>query len=225
MRHLARISVGIAGVLLCVIANAEDYENSRGNLMVVLRETQGVNKLDETLKPAGPAKATIDGKVVEFSPAWFDYLGDMHVRFVFDAPSTMRNLSTKEFAAFHLTPEEGIKVAMANLERVYGPPVASVWTAPVMIVEGKSPDLNSSYLLDHDFWAGLLKQHPEGIVAAVPKRGGLLYVPASDTKGFEGLRRSIGMLFSTSENQRVSSALYLFKDGHWSVFQAPVGAK
>lgn len=208
-----------------VTANSTDYDKSLGNLMLVLREVEGANKLDETLEPAGILKATIDGKVVEFSPAIFDFLGDMHVRFVFDGPTSMRGLTAEEFAAFHLTPDDGVKVAIANMKRAYGPPVASAWSHEVMIVEGNSPDLNSSYFLDRDFWIGLLEQHPEGVVVAVPKRGGLLYVPAANNKGVERLCRAIGMLYSTSEDQRVSSALYLFKDEHWSVFQAPIAAK
>jgi len=223
--RLSRISSTLAGAFFLVLASAADYDRSLSNLMVVLREVEGANKSDETLKASGPAKATIDGNVVEFSPAWFDFLGDMHVRFVFDAPSSMRGLTTEEFAAFHLTPEEGVKVAIANMERVYGPPVASAWSGGIMAVEGHSADLNSSYFLDRDFWVMLLKQHPEGIIVAAPKRGGLLYVPASDKKGVESLRRSIAMLFSTSGNQRVSSALYQFKDEHWSVFQPPVNAR
>jgi hypothetical protein len=61
---------------------------------------------------------------------------------VIDAPTTMRGLTVDEFAAFHLTPEEGVKVAIANIKRVYGPPIASVWTDGVMTVEGKSAALN-----------------------------------------------------------------------------------
>jgi hypothetical protein len=37
-----------------------------------------------------------------------------------------------------------------------------------------------------------------------------------------GLRNGIAYLYTSSENQRVSSALYLFKDDRWTVFQAPL---
>jgi hypothetical protein len=36
------------------------------------------------------------------------------------------------------------------------------------------------------------------------------------------LKRAIGELFSSSQRLRVSSALYLFKEGKWSVFQAAI---
>jgi hypothetical protein len=81
--------------------------------------------------------------------------------------------------------------------------------------------LDSSYFLDLEFWQDLLRVHPEGLVVGVPKRGGLLFVPASDIAAVNNFRRGIAPLFMTSENMRVSSALYLFKDTGWSVFQDP----
>ena len=91
-----------------------------------------------------------------------------------------------------------------------------------MQVKGKSPDLDSSYFLDREFWQMLLKQHPEGIVVAVPKRGGLLYTPLSNADAVDRLKRGVFKLYESSERLRVSSALYLFKDDKWTVFQAAV---
>jgi hypothetical protein len=39
------------------------------------------------------------------------------------------------------------------------------------------------------------------------------------------LREYIFDLSRSSESLRISSALYLFKDDRWTVFQAPVGAQ
>ena len=91
-----------------------------------------------------------------------------------------------------------------------------------MIVSGKSPDLDSSYFLDRAYWRGLLIEHPEGLVVAVPKRGGLLFTPASDARSVEALRRNVAQLHASSGTQRISSALFLFKDDHWTVFQPAV---
>jgi hypothetical protein len=91
-----------------------------------------------------------------------------------------------------------------------------------MQIQGKSPDLDSSYFLDRSFWNGLLQKHPEGLVVSVVKRGALFYTPLSDTKSVDGLRRSVALLHASSQHLRVSSALFMFKAGKWSVFQAPV---
>ncbi len=204
-------------------SSAAEPDANLKNLMVVLRESEGDNIKDVALKPMGSAKATLsDGKEVEISVAWFSFIGDMHIRFVYDSPSSMRNLTSEEFKALKLKPDEALRVAVSNIKRVYGSPKASPWDGGLMVVTGESSDLDSSYFLDSAFWKNLIKKYPDGLVVGVPKRGGLLFAPASDSKAVAGLRRSIGALFISSENMRISSALYLFKDNHWSVFQDPL---
>ena len=178
---------------------------------------------EESLTPTEKVRVKLpDGRELEVETGWFEYIGDMHIRFVFDGKQSMRGASPDDLKRLGLSPEEAVGVAVANIKRVYGAPVPVPWAGGLMSVEGQSPDLNSSYFLDRAYWQALSKKHPEGIVVCVAKRGGLLYAPISDTKAVDGLRRGVGYLHSSSESLRVSSALYLFKEDHWSVFQAPV---
>jgi hypothetical protein len=199
-------------------------ERTRENLMVVVRESIGANRADDAFTPTGKMKAKLaDGREVELEMAHWEFIGDTHIRFVFDGPQTMINATSQDLEKLGLKGvEDALALALANLERVYGKPVASPWEGGVMVVEGKSPDLDSSYFLDRSYWQSLLKSHPEGVVVSVPKRGGLLYAPLSDKSAVEGLKRGVGALYSSSQRLRVSSALFLFKDGKWSVFQAPI---
>ena len=93
-----------------------------------------------------------------------------------------------------------------------------------MQVVGRADDLNSSYFLDRPFWQSLEAQHPRGVVVAVPQRGGLLYAPADDQDAVAALSFSATAIYASSARSRVSSALYLFRGGHWSVFQRPLAA-
>lgn len=224
---LSRVIGFLAGVMMVPAVPAQPargFDDSASNLMVVLRESAGANKQDESLVPMGKAKAQLaDGKIVEIDTGWFSYLGDMHVRFVFDTPTSMPNATPKDLERLALTPEAALQLAVANVKRVYGEPQSRPWN-DVMQVQGKSSDLDSTYFLDKSFWQKLLIQHPEGLVALVAKRGGLLYAPLSDAKAVDGMRRTVSYLHESSGTQRISSALYLFRDGRWSVFQAAVPA-
>ena len=55
----------------------------------------------------------------------------------------------------------------------------------------------------------------------MPRRGGLVYAPVSNEAAVASLRFSAAALYAGGSGARLSSALYLFKDGHWSVFQPP----
>ncbi len=189
------------------------------NLMVVLRESEGLNKTDSTLRLAGPLKMTFDGKEVTLNMAWFEFIGDMHVRFVYDSPDTMVNVTYEEFSSLAMTAEKTLALAVQNIRATYGKPRFKPWKDGVLSVYGKSPDIDSSYFLDTEFWNGLSKHYSEGVVVAVPKRGGLLFAPINNSQAVEGLKKEIRELYLSSAGMRISSALYLFKDGQWSVFQ------
>jgi hypothetical protein len=212
----------LSAPLAAATETAQPVDTSAGNLLVVLRESRGENKQDESLLPFGKVHVTLsDGREMELETSWYQFLGDMHIRLVFDAGQTVQSASPEDLARLHLTPEEALKLAIANLERVYGAPAAQPWSGSLMQVQGGAPDLNSSYFLDREFWRGLLARYPDGLVVAVPRRAGLVYAPASDPMAVDNLRFSAAALYAGGPGARLSSALYLFKDGHWSVFQAP----
>jgi len=196
--------------------------NTRENFMVVVRESIGANRTEDAFTPTGKMKAKLaDGREIEFEMASWEFIGDTHIRFVFDGPQSMIGATPEDLERLGIDRvQDALALALANLKRVYGEPAATTWTGGLMAVEGKSPDLHSSYFLDRAYWSALTKLHPEGVVVAVPTRAGLLYTPLSDTQAVDGLKRAIGDLYSSGQRLRVSSALYLFKDGKWSVLQA-----
>ena len=201
---------------------AERFDVSEQNLLVVLRESPGANKQDDALTPFGKIKARLsDGREIEFEASWFQYLGDMHLRLVFDGERRVQSASPEDLEKLRLSPEEAISRAVDNLRRRYGHPVALPWSGGLMQVQGNAPDLDSSYFLDRDFWLDQLRQSPAGIVAAVPERGGLVFAKADDSMALASLRFSAAALFARNDRTRISSGLYLFKDGRWSVFQPP----
>ena len=145
-------------------------DRSRENLMVVVRESVGANRPDDAFTPIGKGKATLpDGRVIEMELASWDYIGDIHIRFVFDGPQIMINATPQDLSQLGLKGvDEALALAMANIKRVYGEPSAKPWEGGLMQVKGKSPDLDSSYFLDRSYWQSLLKEHPDGLVVPWP---------------------------------------------------------
>jgi hypothetical protein len=204
------------------MAQSTSTAKTRENFMVVVRESIGANRTEDALTPTGKMKARLaDGREIELELASWEFIGNLHIRFVFDEPQSMINATPKDLERLGITGvDDALTLALTNLKKTYGEPKATPWIGGLMSVEGKSPDLNSSYFLDRGYWSKLEKINPEGIVVAVPKRGGLLYTPLSNTQAVNELKRTIGELYSSSQRLQISSALYLFKDGKWSVFQA-----
>ena len=227
LKHVRNFALAAACAALVPLPGAAQdalapFDTSASNLMVVLRESRGENKQDESLKPFGKVQATLsDGRRIELETSWYQYLGDMHIRLVFDGGQSMQSASPEDLARLHLSPEQALSLAIKNLRRVYGAPDVQPWSGGMMQVQGGAADLNSSYFLDREFWRSLQLRHPEGLVVAVPRRGGLVYAPVSDEEAVADLRFSAAALYAGGPGARLSSALYLFKDGRWSVFRPP----
>ena len=145
----------------------------------------------------------------------------MHLRLVFDGERRVQSASPEDLEKLRLSPEQALSRAIHNLRLRYGHPVAEPWSGGLMQVHGNSPDLDSSYFLDRAFWLEQLRHSPAGLVAAVPDRGGLVFAKADDVAAVATLRFSAAALFASNDRTRISSGLYLFKDGGWSVFQSP----
>lgn len=196
-----------------------------GNLIAVLRESADAHLEHESLQPYGTVVVELpDGREMPIETSWFRFLGDMHIRLLFDSPTELQTASPQDLQRLQLQPEQAVQVAVANLRRTYGEPDVQPWPGGLTRVLGRADDYNSSYFLDREFWQGLQARHPKGLVVAVPQRGGLLYAPADDDDAVALLRFSAVALYTSARRERVSSALYLFRDGRWSVFQPPLGA-
>ena len=228
MSALNRLRAFAAGLVIVTTSTLaaptgdEVIDTSATNLIAVLRESLGENHPDETLLPYGRVVAELpDGKRIELATSWYHYIGDMHIRLVFDGGQSLQSASPNDLERLKLSPEAALDIAVKNMRRVYGTPYATPWTGALMQVQGRAPDLASSYFLDRDFWLNVQRDHPEGVIAAVPQRGGLVFAPANDDEALGELRFSLAALYAGANGRRVSSGLYLFKDGHWSVFQAP----
>ena len=122
-------SLAVAGGVHAAAAAAaagEQFETTAGNLLVVLRDSPGENKQDESLQPYGQLEGTMpDGRRVHFETSWYQYLGDMHIRLVFDGGQSLQSASPNDLERLKLSPEEALDLAVSNLRRVYGGPTAS----------------------------------------------------------------------------------------------------
>ena len=220
-----RTAAGLCLALAAIGAHGQPEEDAKltsVNLMPVLRRTAGANDSEEALRPYGKLRVPMpDGSQIELEPSWYQYLGDMHIRLVFDGKQSMQSASPEDLARLRLEPEHALALAVSNLRRVYGAPAVRPWSGSLMQVQGSSMDLNSSYFLDRAFWRELEGRHPAGLVAAVPSRGGLVFAPADDADAIAQLRFSTAALYASGTRTRLSSALYLFKEGRWTVYQAP----
>ncbi len=191
-------------------------------LRVLLRERVGANKLEESLAIVEPFEVEAEsGMRVSMAPAWYGLVGDLQLRLVRDTGDYVLTLHASQLDDLRLTADEAITVALANLRRQHGEPLAAPWHN-LQRVCGRDEGGSSAYFLDRPFWRARLAEHPDGVVAAVPRTDALLFAPLADAAAIDSMRQGIpGLHAGGGADYRLSSALYLFKDDCWTVFQAP----
>jgi len=194
------------------------------SLLFVLRERPGADKPDEALALVAPFEVPLPGgAVATMAPAWFDLIGDLQLRLVRHTPDHVLALHAHELEAAQLGVDDAIALALANLHRLHGPPVARPWHE-LQRVGGLGEDADSAYFLDRSYWRNRLGEHPDGLVVAVPRTDLLLFAPLADAAAVDRMRRGIPGLHAGGGDWALSSALYLFKDDRWRVFQPAVPA-
>jgi hypothetical protein len=94
----------------------------RENLMVVVRESVGANKRSEALVPFGRFVAVFsDGRQVTMEMPWWQFIGDLHIRFVFDGENEITNASLQDLKRLGLGDvNEALALSMDNIQRTHG---------------------------------------------------------------------------------------------------------
>jgi hypothetical protein len=190
------------------------------DLLLVLRERPGADKRDQALALVEPFDVPLPGgAAATMAPAWFDLIGDLQLRLVRNTPDHVLALHASELEDLALDVDQALALALANLHRLHGAPAASPWH-DLQRVDGRSEDVASAYFMDRAFWRARLREHPDGLVAAVPRTDLLVFAPRADAAAVHSMRRGVPGLHAQGGDWRLSSALYLFGDEGWSVFQA-----
>jgi len=193
-------------------------------VLVVLRERPGADKRDDGPTAVEPIEVPLPGgAVASMTPAWFDLIGDLQLRLVRSTADGLLTLHASELDALAPSIDEALALALANLHRQHGEPGARPWHN-LKRVGGRSEDADSAYFMDRAFWRARLAEQPQGLVAAVPRTDLLLFAPLADTAAVDSMRRGIPGLHAQGGDYRLSSALYLFRDDRWQVFQAAAPA-
>ena len=198
--------------------SADEPAIALDSLLFVLRERVGANKADESPALVEPFDVPIPGGVATMAPAWFDLVGDLQLRLVRHTADHVMALHASELDELQLDVDAALALALANLHRLHGAPEACAWH-DLQRVRGRDEDMDSAYFLDRAFWRQRLAQHPDGLVAAVPRTDLLLFAPLADAAAVDSMRRGIPGLHAGGGGYRLSSALFLFKEDRWRVFQ------
>lgn len=184
----------------------QEPARERDRLMVQLHPWPGERLPKETLRPS-PAQETVA----------YGYLGDLQFRLVFDEPGVAHASAVRpdDLARLELTPQKAVAYASLNSKRASGAPQIAPLGGGIHALRGQHLDYNATFLLDRTFWRGQLEKFPQGLLAALPRKGVLMFAPAGDAGVEAELKKQAARMLASAGPSMVSACIYRFDATGW----------
>ena len=97
-------TIVVAGQVHAAV-DGDEVDTGADNLIAVLRESAQVHLEHESLQPYGTVIVELpDGRELSVETSWFHYLGDMHIRLVFDSRTELQSASPGDLERVQLQP-------------------------------------------------------------------------------------------------------------------------
>ncbi len=233
MQHQRRkITLGVlAGVssLASLHAHAQQAKpepsapppGTRDNIVALVRNFQGPLRKFQDIKPLAGMKAQGLESQPDLLPLIDTFVGDLDIRYAFDADSGFRYLTERDLKTLKLAREQLLSLALANQRRLYPKLTVERPTAFVgMFANGG--ELESSKMLDFDFWEKE-KYRPlysgGEIVAAVPVRDVCWFTSLKPADNVSNLRSNTERAHKEAGERAISRLLYLWRNKRWEVLE------
>lgn len=194
---------------------------TRDTVVALVRRFEGPLRKVQDIKPlAGMKSAVLDGNP-DLLPLIDTFVGDLDIRYVFDADSGYRYLTGRDMQTLKLSRDQLLPLALANQRRLY-PKVSVDRPTPAVGMFVNGGGLEPSKLLDFDFWEKEKSRalHAGGdIVAAVPARDVCWFTSLKPADNVQNLRSNTERAHKEAGERGISKLLYVWRNKRWEVLE------
>jgi uncharacterized protein YtpQ (UPF0354 family) len=192
---------------------------TRDTVVALVRRFEGPLRKVQDIKPlTGLKSQALDGNP-DLLPLIDTFVGDLDIRYVFDADSGYRYLTERDLKALKIARDELLPLALANQRRLY-PKITVERPTPAVGMFANGGGLEPSKLLDFDFWEKE-KSRPlyagGEIIAAVPTREVCWFTGVRPADNVANLRANTERAYKEAEERAVSRLLYVWRNKRWEV--------
>lgn len=191
----------------------QDAIRDRENLVLRVQKWPGPPIASEGLVP--PPAGSSSGMA-------FGYLGDLQVQLVFEQPGGVAAaVRPEDLSRMDLTPGKAVGVAAMNNKRRNGAPqIGPLGSGAIHVLRCTQQERATGYFLDRAFWREQLAKFPQGLLAALPRSGVLMFAPAGDPAVEAELQQQAGRLYRDAAAGSLSACLYRFDAKGWNVLRS-----
>ena len=162
--------------------------------------------------PEGPeSKAAPENALV------FDhFVGDLHLRYVFDDPQFMLALRARDLKRLQLKREDLPTLVVENFRRLY-PKVTVARPDRWLGLVSQGGELEPCVMLDGGFWQNQVKLFGGEVIAAVPSAHEVYFTPREPRQNLELLKHLAILHHEKAGKRAVSRTVFLWRNYRWQV--------
>jgi len=193
----------------------------KDDIVPLVRSFTGPIRKFQDIKPLAGARVQGFENQPDLAPLIDTFVGDLDIRYAFDAAGGFRYLNERDLKTLNLTRDQMLRLAMVNFRRRY--PKITV-ERPVAFV-GKlanGGELEPSMMLDAEFWEKE-KVRPmyagSEIVAAAPTRDVLWFTGLKPIENVRNLQANTERAHKEAGERAISKLMFLWRNKRWEVLE------
>ncbi len=194
---------------------------NRDNIVALVRQFQGPLRKFQDIKPLTGMKVQGLENQPDMLPLIDTFVGDLDIRYAFDADSGFRYLTERDLKTLKLTRDQLLPLAAANYRKRY-PKMTVERPTPAVGMFANGGELEPSNMLDFEFWEKEKSRalYAGGdIVCAVPARDVCWFTSLKPAANVSNLRTNTKRAHLQAGERAISMLMYVWRNKRWEVLE------
>jgi hypothetical protein len=221
-RALSRIAAGGAALALARPAaraaqSKDPLPRTKDYILALVRshpavdpKSRPVQKIEAAIPPPDPKSSPENALVFDH------FVGDLHLRYVFEDPSFMLALRLRDLKRLGVQRDELPPLVVANYRRLY-PKLSVEWPERWLGVLANGGELEPCAMLDGAFWEHQQKALGGELIAAVPSAHEVYFTPREPKQNIELLKHLAVLHYEKAGKRAVSRTVFAWRFFRWEV--------
>jgi hypothetical protein len=220
-RALLQIGAASAAFALPAVgsrAHAQDpLPRTRSNIVALVRSHPGVDPKSRPVQKLEPIALKLDPKLApEDAPAFDHFVGDLHLRYVFDDPKFTPFVYVRDLKRLGIDRDELPALVVANFRRLY-PKLAVAYPDRWLGLVTRGGGVEPCVMLDGAFWQQQMKSMGGEVIAAVPSVEEVYFTPLEPKQNVELLKHLAILHHEKAGKRAVSRTVFVRRNFRWEV--------
>jgi hypothetical protein len=222
-RRTALARIGVAGAALTTpavaarAASLDPLPRTKDYVVALVRSHPAIDPKSRPVQAIEPVVMKADPKSApENMPIFDHFVGDLHLRYVFDDPQFTLFLRGHDMKRLGIDRDELPALVVANFRRLY-PELTVAHPDPGLGVLRNGGTLEPCALLDARFWDRQQQTIGKELIAIVPSTDEVIFTSREPIRNIERLKRLAMQRYEAGGKRAVSRTVFAWRNYRWEV--------